>query len=147
MSQSRCKGTTFPTPQFPKRHETSWTCELLRLIASYLVHRPLFYPQIITDLHRFLNIKDILIITDFLFWHGNPRLYFDKDTAWLRIDKTRHFVITACFASSRLSLLCGNEPCLYFSIALIQIKPLPITQPAVSFLKPCPSVPKIIINQ
>ena len=31
---------------------------------------------------------------------------------------SRHFVVTACFASSRLSLLCGNEPCLYFSIAL-----------------------------
>ena len=61
---------------------------------------------------------------------------FNKGTAWLRIDiYPRHFVITACFASSRLSLLCGNEPCLYFSIALIQIKPLPIAQPAVSFFK------------
>src|SRR5574344_1552352 len=28
----------------------------------------------------------------------------------------RHFGVTACFASSRLSVLfCGNEPCLYFS--------------------------------
>ena len=51
---------------------------------------------------------------------------FNKGTAWLRIDiYPRHFVITACFASSRLSLLCGNEPCLYFSIAFMQIKPFP----------------------
>ena len=44
-----------------------------------------FCPQIITDLHRFLNIKDILIITDFFGTeiHG---FIFNKDTAWLRID-------------------------------------------------------------
>ena len=72
-----------------------------------------FCPQIITDLHRFLNIKDILIITDFFGTeiHG---FIFNKDTAQLRIDCVypRHFVITACFASSRLSLLCnilGND--------------------------------------
>ena len=40
------------------------------------------YPQIITDFHRLLNIKDILIITDFL---GTEIHGFFKDTAWLRI--------------------------------------------------------------
>ena len=41
-----------------------------------------FCPQIITDFHRLLNIKDILIITDFL---GTEIHGFFKDTAWLRI--------------------------------------------------------------
>ena len=118
---SRCKGTTFPTPQFPKRHESAWTCELLRLIATYLVHR---FPQINflgTEIHGFI---------------------FHKGTAWLRIDiYPRHFVITACFASSRLSFILQYfnfqfiKPCLYFSIALMQIKPFPSRSPAVSFLK------------
>ena len=69
---------------------------------------------------------------------------FLKDTAWLRIVVyPRHFVITACFASSRLSLFfCGNEPCLYFSIAFKLMKPFPSRSPAVSLKKPCPSVPK-----
>ena len=34
----------------------------------FVVHRCFCCPQIITDLHRFLNIKDILIITDFSFF-------------------------------------------------------------------------------
>ena len=42
----------------------------------------LFCPQISTDYHRFLNIKDILIITVFL---GTEIHGFFKDTAWLRI--------------------------------------------------------------
>ena len=52
---------------------------------------------------------------------------FFKDTAWLRIDifHGTSWLRLAC-ASSRLSLLfCGNEPCLYFSIAFMQIKPFP----------------------
>ena len=90
----------------------------------FLIHR-LFCPQIITDFYRLLNIKDILIITDFIlhlkcilhssfFWHGNPRLFqshglaphrYNHGTSWLRL---------AC-ASSLLSLFfCANEPCLYF---------------------------------
>ena len=39
-------------------------------------------------IHRFTQMNNLsLIITDFLFWHGNPRLFL-KDTAWLRMDIT-----------------------------------------------------------
>ena len=57
-----------------------------------------FCPQIITvffflstDYHRFpqiINIKDILIITDFLFGTEIHGFIFNKGTAWLRIDIT-----------------------------------------------------------
>ena len=71
----------------------------------FLIHR-LFCPQIITDFHRLLNIKDILIITDFIlhlkcilhssfFWHGNPRLFQSHGLAPHR-NNPRHFVVTAC---------------------------------------------------
>ena len=105
----------------------SWVIHLssiILIVQHSFIHR-VFCPQIITDFHRFLNIKDIVIITDFLFGTEIHGFIYNKGTAWLRIDKPRHFVITACFASSRLSLLCGNEPCLYFSIASKLIKPLP----------------------
>ena len=117
-------------------------CDLFRplspLISStdiFFLHGLLFCPQIITDFHRLFFGTEI---------HG-----FFKDTAWLRIDiYPRHFVITACFASSRLSLLCGNEPCLYFSIALSKYSLYPSRSPAVLFLKsrvhPC--LNKSIIN-
>ena len=82
------------------------TCPLTHFLSTDY-HRYNF----LLDYHRFLLGTEI---------HG---FILYKDTAWLRIDKPRHFGITACFASSRLSLLCGNEPCLYFSIALMQIKP------------------------
>ena len=94
------------------------------------VHR---FAQIITD---FLISKDIMIITVFYFWHGNPRLFFKRHGfSSALIVYPRHFVITACFASSRLSLLCGNEPCLYFSIALSKYSLYPSRSLAVSFLK------------
>ena len=62
----------------------------------------------------------------FLFIHRLSQIFifgteihgFFKGTASSALILSRHFVVTACFASSRLSLLCGNEPCLYFSIAL-----------------------------
>ena len=122
---SRCKGTTIPTPQFPKRHESSWTCELLRVIATYLVHR---FPQI------FLISKDIVIITDYFLARkstafSKTRLlaphWYNHGTSWLRLAG----------ASSRLSLLCGNEPCLYFSIAFKLIKPFPSRSQPCLFLK------------
>ena len=31
------KGTTFPTPQFPKRHESARTCELLRVNYLWMI--------------------------------------------------------------------------------------------------------------
>ena len=74
------------------------------------------------------------IITDFYFWHGNPRL-FQRHGFSSALILSRHFVVTACFASSRLSLLCGNEPCLYFSIALSKYSLYPSRSLAVSFFK------------
>ena len=77
----------------------------------------LFCPQIITDYHRFLNIKDILIITDFiLFWHGNP-LLFQSHGFWLRreILHGTSWLRLAC-ASSRLSF-----PLSFFVHRLAQI--------------------------
>ena len=76
-----------------------------QIITDYFIHR-LFCPQIITDFHRLLNIKDILIITDFIlhlkcilhssfFWHGNPRLFQSHGLAPHR-NNPRHFVVTAC---------------------------------------------------
>ena len=53
------------------RHELASYCELLRVITSlisstdFFSPRTSFCPQIITDFHRLLNIKDILIITDY----------------------------------------------------------------------------------
>ena len=78
-----------------------------------------FCPQICTDQHRFFNIKDILIITDFILHSISRRPFFivlaRKSTALFIIKArlgsaqrlSRHFVVTACFASSRLSLLCA----------------------------------------
>ena len=68
-------------------------------LSLFFIHRVILS----TDYHRFtqiLNIKDILIITDFLLGTEIHGFIFNKGTAWLRIDKTRHFVITARFASS-----------------------------------------------
>ena len=68
------------------RHFVVTAC--LRKFAAFF-STEFFCPQIITDYHRFFLIsKDIVIITDFYFWHGNPRLF--QRHGWLRID-----VITA----------------------------------------------------
>ena len=45
-------------------------------ILYFFIHRLLFCPQIITDYHRFLNIKDILIITDYHFRKSSNLLLF-----------------------------------------------------------------------
>ena len=79
----------------------------------------------------------------FLFIHRLSQIFifgteihgFFKGTASSALILSRHFVVTACFASSRLSLLCGNEPCLYFSIALSKYSLYPSRSLAVSFLK------------
>ena len=142
------------------RHELASYCELLRLISSlispYLIHRHLFSPRtsfLSTDYHRFTQIflisKDIVIITDYFLARkstafSKTRLlaphWYNHGTSWLRLAG----------ASSRLSLLCGNEPCLYFSIALIQIKPLPIAQPSRVFFKsrvhPCLKINHCILK-
>ena len=72
--------------------------------------------------------SDFILSTDYhrlFLGHGIPRLFQRHGLAPHR-NSPRHFVVTACFASSRLSLFfCGNEPCLYFSIAFMQIKPFP----------------------
>ena len=59
--------------------------------SEFFVHR-VFCPQ---------------INTDYLFWHGNPRLF--KDTAWLRIVVyPRHFVITACLRKFTATLYISS---------------------------------------
>ena len=35
---SHCKGTTSKIPQFPKRHESACTCELLRFICPQIIN-------------------------------------------------------------------------------------------------------------
>ena len=56
----------------------------------------------------------ILIVLNLL---GTEIHGFFKDTAWLRIDIPRHFVITACFASSRLSYIFQ-----YFNFSILQFQ-------------------------
>ena len=34
---SHCKGTTYKIPQFPKRHESARTCELLRVNYLWMI--------------------------------------------------------------------------------------------------------------
>ena len=111
-------------------------------ILAWIITVFFFCPQIITDLHILFFGTEI---RDFIL---------NKDTAGSALIFPRHFVITACFASSQLSLLCGNEPCLYLSIALKLMKPFPsCSQPCLfqSRVNPCLKnhhpVPLLIINQ
>ena len=99
----------------------------ISVISKFFVHRFIIYPQSFFIVHRLSQI--------ILFWHGNPRLFQRHGLAphWYF---PRHFVVMACFASSRLSYIFQYsnfsifqyfilEPCLYFSIAFMQIKPFP----------------------
>ena len=58
---SHCKGTTYNIPQFPKRHVSARTCELLRVIYPQIFIYPqiIIYPQILTDSHA--QPKSVLI--------------------------------------------------------------------------------------
>ena len=103
----------------------SWVIHLssiILIVQHSFIHRVFLS----TDYHRFTQIflisKDIVIITDYFSARkstafSKTRLlaphWYNHGTSWLRLAG----------ASSRLSLLCGNEPSLYFSIALMQIKP------------------------
>ena len=120
------------------RHELASYCDLLRVISAYLIHyliHGLLFLHSLLFVHRLSQIS-----TDYFL--ARKSTAFSKIRLGYALTYTRHFVITACFASSRLSLLCGNEQVYTFSIALMQIKPLSIAQLAVPFSKPCPSVPK-----
>ena len=57
-------------------------------LSQIFLSTEFFCPQIYTDYHRFLNIKDILIITDFLFGTEIHGFIFNKGTAWLLMDIT-----------------------------------------------------------
>ena len=110
----------------------------MRVISAYLIHyliHGLLFLHSLLFVHRLSQIS-----TDYFL--ARKSTAFSKTRLGYALTYTRHFVITACFASSRLSLLCGNEQVYTFSIALMQIKPLSIAQLAVPFSKPCPSVPK-----
>ena len=67
------------------------------LIPNFILARIItvffFFPQIITDLHRLFFCTEI------------RGFIINKDTAGSALIFPRHFVITTCFASSRLSLL------------------------------------------
>ena len=79
----------------------SYRCQYCRCKIPQKLYQPCFVllSHFSTDFHRLIfkfiitdfrhgNTRSFCpqIITDYFFWHGNPRLYFYKDTAWLRID-------------------------------------------------------------
>ena len=58
------------------------------IITDYFLSTEFFCcPQIITDYHRFFNIKDILIITDFILARKSTA-FFKRHGFWLRIVLT-----------------------------------------------------------
>ena len=79
---------------------------------SFFIHRLSTEFFLSTDYHRFTQIilisKDILIITDFYFWHGWTRL-FQRHGYSSALILSRHFVVTACFASSRLGIKTSHR--------------------------------------
>ena len=106
------------------------------LPPTFFVHR---FPQIIFSTDVFLS-TDYHRLTQIIFW-GTEILGFQRHGLAPHWYFPRHFVIRACLASSRLSFIFHYfnfqfiKPCLYFSIALRQIKPFPSRSPAVPFLK------------
>ena len=116
-----------------------WSIKTICGLTSF-VHR---LSQIYTD---FLISKDIVIITDFLFGteihgffkrHGLAPHCINHSTLWLRLASQVHGLVTFF----NISFL---EPCLYFSIALMQIKPFPSrSQPCLfkSRVHPCLKIP------
>ena len=126
-------------PRFPKRHESSWTCELLRLISAYLIpyliHGLLFLHSLLF-VHRLSQISTDYFLARKSTASSKTRLgsalIFIHGTSWLRLASQVHGLVCSAETSRVYT----------FSIALMQIKPLSIAQLAVPFSKPCPSVPK-----
>ena len=106
-------------------------------ITKYFLFHQIF-SQLFSSIPKDLTFPPFAFNTSSFVRHGKHRLTriiylgteihgFFKDTALAPHDyvMSRHFVVTACLASSRLSSLFWmidhipntNEPCLYFSIA------------------------------